>query len=123
MGNAVSINSLQFSIAGKQILDMPQWSLTKGEHALILGESGSGKTSLLNLLAGLRHPTAGSLHIDEQDLATLSVSALDQFRGQHIGIVFQSLHLISALSVLQNLMLAQSLAGREQDKQRALSVP
>lgn len=122
MKNAVAIQDLQFSIAGKNILDMPQWSLKHGEHALILGDSGSGKTSLLNLLAGLRHPSAGSLCVDDQNLADLSISALDQFRGKHIGIVFQSLHLISALSVLQNLMLAQSLAGQEQDEQRALSV-
>lgn len=122
MSNAVSLSNLRFDIAGKNILDMQDWSLAKGEHALILGESGSGKTSLLNLLAGLRHPTAGQLYIDEQDLADLSTSALDQFRGQHIGIVFQSLHLISALTVVQNLMLAQSLAGKRQDEARALAV-
>lgn len=122
MNNAVAIQGLQFSIAGKSILDMPEWSLKHGEHALILGDSGSGKTSLLNLLAGLRHPSAGSLCVDDQNLADLSTSALDQFRGKHIGIVFQSLHLISALSVLQNLMLAQSLAGHVQDQARALSV-
>lgn len=122
MKNAVAIQNLQFSIAGKNILDMPEWSLKHGEHALILGDSGSGKTSLLNLLAGLRHPSAGSLCVDDQNLADLSISALDQFRGKHIGIVFQSLHLISALSVLQNLILAQSLAGHEQDSERAFSV-
>lgn len=122
MKNAVAIQDLQFSIAGKNILDMPAWSLVHGQHALILGDSGSGKTSLLNLLAGLRQPSAGRLCVDDQNLADLSISALDQFRGQHIGIVFQGLHLINALSVLQNLMLAQSLAGNEQDAERALSV-
>lgn len=122
MKNAVAIQDLQFNIAGKTILDIPAWSLKHGDHALILGDSGSGKTSLLNLLAGLRHPSAGALCVDDQNLANLSLSALDQFRGKHIGIVFQSLHLISALSVLQNLMLAQSLAGQGQDESRALAV-
>ena len=118
----ISIKDLRFEIGGKEVLSLSEWSLPHGKHALILGDSGSGKTSLLNLLAGLRHPSSGSLCVDDQNLADLSISALDQFRGKHIGIVFQSLHLISALSVLQNLMLAQSLAGQEQDEQRALSV-
>ncbi len=121
MNYAVNINNLRFDIAGKTILELPQWSLAHGEHALILGDSGSGKTSLLNLLAGLRHPGAGRVCVDGQNLAELGQSALDQFRGQHIGIVFQSLHLIGALSVLQNLLLAQSLAGKPQDAARALA--
>lgn len=122
MSKAVAIDQLRFDLAGKTIVDLLDWTLVQGEHALILGKSGSGKTSLLNLLAGLRHPTAGSLAIKGENLAHFSSSTLDQFRGQQIGMVFQSLHLIEALTVLQNLLLAQTLAGHAKDETRALAV-
>ena len=103
-------------------LAFPDWKVQQGEHALILGSSGSGKTTLLHLLAGLLTPKSGNLSVGNQDLATLSGSALDKYRGQNIGLVFQKPHLINALSLEQNLLLAQYMAGLKQDKKRVAEV-
>ena len=61
-------------------------------NVLAIGPSGSGKSTLLQLLAGLRRPTKGTLMIEEQNLAQFSGSALDAYRGEHIGLVFQKDH-------------------------------
>ncbi len=88
------------------------------EHWLLLGQSGSGKTTLLHLLAGLLSPKQGSIHIGETVLNKLGSAKLDTFRGQNIGIIFQKLHFVKALTVQQNLALAQQLAGVPVDKKR-----
>ncbi|MEM1216560.1 MAG: ABC transporter ATP-binding protein, partial [Bacteroidota bacterium] len=99
-------------------LRFPDLNCGRGEQWLLLGQSGSGKTTLLQLLAGLRTPTAGSVQVNETVLGKLSKQALDQFRGQHIGIVFQQSHFVRALSVRENLRLAQQLAGVPIDDER-----
>ena len=108
---AVEVADLRHEVAGRTILDIPAWSLPAGEHTLVLGPSGSGKTTLLHLLAGLTRPSAGTIRVAGQDLADLRGTALDRFRGRTLGIVFQTLHLVKALSVLDNLRLAAFLAG------------
>jgi ABC-type lipoprotein export system ATPase subunit len=90
----------------------------QGEHALLLGESGSGKTTLLHLMGGLLRGYSGSIQLDDTELASLSESKLDVFRGQHVGFVFQRNHLIAALSVEKNLMLSPYLAGLTIDTKR-----
>lgn len=107
----VAIHHLHYSAAGKPILELSEWTVQGGDHCLILGPSGSGKTTLLHLLAGLLRPTAGSIKIAGQALDRLTPAELDVFRGRSMGIVFQSLHLIAALSVADNLRLAPYLAG------------
>jgi putative ABC transport system ATP-binding protein len=89
------------------------------EHLLLLGESGTGKTTLLHLLAGMLRPSAGSIVIDNQEITNLSSRALDRFRGARIGIVFQTAHFVHSLTVEDNLTLPQFLAGNASDKQRA----
>ena len=109
-GASVAINGLRFDVGGRRILDVPDWSVAPGGQALLLGPSGSGKTTLLNLLAGLLRPTAGSVAVAGRDLAQLRPAELDMLRGRRIGIVFQSLHLVGALTVSGNLRLARYLA-------------
>ena len=104
------------------VLRVPAWSAAQGEHWLLLGPSGSGKTTLLHILAGILAPTAGRVVLAGQDLRALAPAALDRFRGQQIGIVLQRLHLISSLTVAQNLQLAQYLAGLPQDDARVHQV-
>ncbi len=91
-------------------------------QALILGKSGCGKTTLLHLLAGLIKPTKGSIKLNDTELGLISGNALDKFRGQEIGIVFQTPHFIDSVSVKENLILAQTLAGNPKDLDKVQSL-
>lgn len=105
--------SLGFAYPGQPSLFFPDFSLSEGEAVLLLGKSGSGKTTFLNLLAGLLKPRQGQVILDGTVLSSLQGHRLDLFRGQHIGIVFQKPHLITALTVKQNLELAQFLSKKK----------
>lgn len=108
---------------GQQVvLDLPHFAGQQGGHHLVLGLSGSGKTTLLHVMAGLLRPTEGTVHIAGQDLARLSGDALDRFRGRTIGIVFQQMHLLATLTVRDNLLLAQYMAGLPQRPDRVRDV-
>ena len=113
------LRNIRHAYDGAEVLNVAEWQAEQGSHWLILGPSGSGKTTLLHILAGILRPTAGSAGVGGQDLSALSPSALDRFRGRHIGIVLQRLHLIPSLTVLDNVLLAQYLAGLPQDHVRA----
>lgn len=100
-------------------LALERFAAAAGEHWLVVGASGSGKTTLLNLVAGLLQPSEGEIEIGGQALAALQGAALDRWRGRNVGIVPQKLHLVSSLTVLQNLLLAPFLAGLPADTARA----
>ncbi len=89
---------------------------------MLLGQSGSGKTTLLHLLGGLLRSQQGGITVNGTGITQLSESALDRFRGQHYGFIFQRNHLISALTVEKNLLLAPFLAGLKQDHSRVEEV-
>ncbi|MBN3582719.1 ATP-binding cassette domain-containing protein [Algoriphagus aestuarii] len=97
---------LAFSHPGQKTIHFENILLEAGESLLVIGKSGSGKTTLLNLLAGLAKPDQGEILIDGQMFSKLSGQKLDLFRGQNIGIVFQKPHLLSPLSVIENLKMA-----------------
>jgi putative ABC transport system ATP-binding protein len=99
-------------------LSVPAWSARAGEQWLLAGPSGSGKTTLLHILAGLTTPTAGRVIVAGQDVQALPPSARDRWRGEHVGIVPQRLHLVSAVSVADNLKLASTMAGLPVDEAR-----
>ncbi len=103
---------------GETSIQYPDWSVEKGKHAMVLGNSGSGKTTLLHLLGGLMKPNSGKISIAGDMILTKSGNDLDRFRGENIGLVFQKPHLISALSVQENLKLAQYLGKRKLDAGR-----
>ena len=100
-------------------LRIDHWEARAGERWLIAGPSGSGKSTALALLTGLLRPTSGTIVVSGQDLAGLDGSALDRWRGRTIGFVPQRLHLVASLSVLDNVLLAQYLAGNPTDVHRA----
>lgn len=107
---------------GTEVLRVERWSALQGAQWLLLGPSGSGKTTLLHVLAGILRPTGGCAVIAGQDVSALSAAGLDRFRGRHIGIVLQRLHLLPSLTVAQNVQLAQYLAGLPQDAKRVHEV-
>ena len=99
-------------------ISFPDIVCESGEMMLVLGQSGVGKTTLLHLLSGLIRAKNGSVSIANQDLSKLSDKKLDHFRGQHIGVIFQKFHFIKSLNVLENLTIAQKLAGKSIDENR-----
>ncbi len=86
-------------------------SLDAGEAVGVVGPSGSGKTSLLMVLAGLERPSSGSVRLAGQELAGLGEDALSAMRRRDVGIVFQSFHLISSMTALENVAIPLELAG------------
>lgn len=125
MPNAISmiaIESLSYNYNSQKKIAFQNFSIPQGEHWLLLGESGSGKTTLLHLLGGLLKSQQGKISVKGTDITKLSESNLDRFRGQHFGFVFQKNHLISALSVKNNLLMAPFLAGLKQDEHRVKEV-
>lgn len=110
--------ALSYSYDNQNTINFPDINCQKGEHWLLLGQSGTGKTTLLHLLGGLRKAQQGEVSVAGQSLKQLSADQLDAFRGQNIGIVFQQSHFVASLTVEQNLLLTQYLAGKKQDKQR-----
>ena len=111
----VKINGLTYNYSSEVQLKFPDFSLSKGEQALILGQSGCGKTTLLHLLSGLLKPNSGDVDVENDNISKMSGATLDNFRGANIGIVFQTPHFIEALTVKENLTLTQTLAGKSKD--------
>jgi len=110
----INVANLSFSYSN-QTISFTSFSLNQGEHCLLLGSSGSGKTTLLHLLGGLLRGYTGNIQLDNSELASLSETDLDKFRGKNIGFIFQKNHLISALTVEKNLVMASYLAGNSTD--------
>jgi putative ABC transport system ATP-binding protein len=116
----IRLEQLRFSYDdGEEVLRLEHFVLEPESQVLIVGPSGCGKTTLLHLIAGLLLPTAGSVVVDEHDLSALSPPARDRFRGRHIGIVLQQFHLLPTLTAIQNLLVAQSIAGLATDRKAA----
>ena len=104
----LSIKNLKAGYGGKVVVDVPSLNLAAGEHCLLLGKSGSGKTSLLYAIAGLLTPLSGEIMLENKLV-----------EKSDIGIIYQTLHTVSALSVLENILLVQYAAGVPQDKNKA----
>src|SRR5688572_22431458 len=107
----IEVSGLAFSYDDSMRLSFPPVRVSQGEQLLLLGESGSGKTTLLHIMGGLLRKYAGSVVIDKAELSAMTEPELDRFRGRRMGFIFQKNHLITALTVEQNLMLAPYLAG------------
>ncbi len=116
----IRLRQLRFGYnGGDEVLRLDEFVLDPESNILVVGPSGCGKTTLLHLIAGLLLPTSGSVVVDGQDLSALSPHARDRFRGRHIGIVLQQFHLLPTLTAMQNLLVAQSIAGLAVDRAAA----
>ncbi|MEZ6930358.1 ABC transporter ATP-binding protein [Aeromonas sp. S16(2024)] len=105
--------SRRFTLGGTEVAALAQVSLrvAEGEYLAVMGPSGSGKSTLLNVLGLLDRPDEGCYWLGGEDTATLSEPALARLRGQRIGFVFQSFHLISRLTARENVELPLMLCG------------
>lgn len=92
-----------------------------GEFVALLGSSGSGKSSVLNLIAGLDRPTSGSVMVQDRDLAKLSREELAKYRLHVVGMVFQSFNLISSMTLAENVELPLRFAEIDRSKRDALA--
>ena len=105
-----------------EILKGISLEVARGQSLAIVGPSGSGKTSLLMILAGLERATSGDVHVAGRDFNALDEDRLALARGEDIGIVFQSFHLIPTMTALENVALPLEFAGRADARARATTL-
>ena len=104
------------------VLNNASLTVLPGETLAITGPSGSGKTSLLLLLSGLERPNKGEILIGSQRLGDMNADALADWRSKHLGIIFQSFHLLPGLSALGNVSLPLEIAGQAHAREQAITM-
>lgn len=102
----LAAKKIEFNYDSGQKFEFPDIQMKEGDELLILGKSGSGKTTILNILGGLLKPLSGEVMIGNTSLYQLKGANLDKFRGKNIGIIFQKPHILAPLTVEENLRLA-----------------
>ncbi|MBI4275203.1 MAG: ABC transporter ATP-binding protein [Rhizobiales bacterium] len=112
---AIALSGVNLSLgrgaARVHILKDVDLHIGSGEAVGLVGPSGSGKSTLLMVMAGLERADTGSIVVDGENLGRLNEDALARFRGRHVGIVFQSFHLIPTMTALENVAVPLELAG------------
>lgn len=108
-GRFIQIELLRLQVNlpnGRRLFHLPELTLADGEHCLIEGASGTGKTTLLHLIAGLLAPKQGSIRVGDFDFKSRTETELCRFRRENIGLVFQRLNLVEHLSLAENVSLS-----------------
>jgi len=104
------------------VLSNASITIQPGETLAVTGPSGSGKTSLLLLLSGLQRPTQGEILVGSQRLGDMDANRLADWRSEHLGIIFQSFHLLPGLTALGNVSLPLEIAGQASARERAIAM-
>ena len=122
----LQITGLQKSFRGpdgvrQRIVDVPAFTLAAGTQRALAGESGSGKTTFLNLIAGILPADAGSIHFNGVNVAAFGESRRDAFRAQNLGYIFQTFNLLQGYTCLENVLLGMTF-GRGADRVRAVNL-
>jgi putative ABC transport system ATP-binding protein len=117
LATVVQIENLRKDFGKVCALDGVSFAIEEGEWIAIMGPSGSGKTTLINILGGLDTPTSGRALVDGVDVGRLDEAGLTRFRAEKIGFVFQQFHLVSYLTALENVMLAQYFHSTTDEKE------
>lgn len=94
----------------------------RGEFLVILGQSGSGKSTFLNILGGIDRPTSGTVIFDGHDISAISDHALTRYRRDHVGFVFQFYNLVPSLTALENVALVTEIAAHPMRPEEALDI-
>lgn len=103
------------------VIDIPSFRLEEGAQVALRGESGTGKTTLLNLIAGILTPDSGTVRLAGTVISTLSESKRDRYRALHLGYIFQTFNLLQGFTVLENVLLGMSFgAGPDVSAARAM---
>jgi putative ABC transport system ATP-binding protein len=122
-GPAIALAGVNLSLgqgaARVHILKDIDLNIESGEAVGLVGPSGSGKSTLLMIMAGLERADTGTVTVAGEDLRQLDEDALARFRGRHVGIVFQSFHLIPTMTALENVAVPLELAGAADAQARA----
>ena len=105
-----------------KILKNINFEIKKNERVAIIGESGSGKTSLLMLMSGLESPTNGSIVFDKEDLSKINEKRRTEIRRKKIGLIFQQFYLIPNYSALENVMFPMQINKINNEKEKAISI-
>lgn len=104
------------------VLNVLRFELRKAEQVALVGESGGGKTTLLNVIAGITTPDSGRVIIDGTDVTALNEPSRDRFRALKIGFVFQTFQLLPAFTALENILLGMSFSGKHVDRDHAIEL-
>jgi putative ABC transport system ATP-binding protein len=104
------------------ILNIDRFEIGSAEQVVLVGSSGGGKTTLLNVIAGITTPDSGQVTIDGTDVTRLSEPGRDLFRAHRIGFVFQTFNLLPAFTALENVLLGMSFSQGRQDRSQALEL-
>lgn len=114
--NTLSKSYLEKNKSASPVVRVREFSMKSGEKIALQGESGSGKTTFLHLIAGILSPDSGKILLNGVNISELPESQRDQLRARSIGYVFQSFNLLQGFSALENLLLAMSFGGRADEQ-------
>ncbi len=113
--HALHIDGLRFSHGERPgdrfAIELDEFTLPRSEEMLLVGASGTGKSTLLSLIAGLIQPDRGSIVVDGTDVTTLHGAELDRFRGQSVGMIFQTFNLLEGFTARENIELSLLFSG------------